>query len=78
MVNLQQTANFVLEGDWTVRTGGEIESERMLIIPFDRLQSSSGYIEFKTINGNWSRNRNLHGSEPDRIFPSGRTIIMPN
>ena len=50
----------------------------MLIIPVDRNQSTSGYIEFKTINGNWSRIRNLNGTEPDRIIPSGRTIILPN
>ena len=50
----------------------------MLVIPVDRIQSSSGYIEFKTTNGNWSRIRNLNGSEPNRIIPSGRTIIMPN
>ena len=78
IINLQQTANFVLEGDWTVRAGGEIEGGRMLIIPVNRIQSSSGYIEFKTTNGNWPRIRNLNGSEPDRIILSGRTFIMPN
>ena len=50
----------------------------MLIIPVDRIQSSSDYIEFKTTNGNWSRIGNLNGSEPDSIIPSGRTIIGPN
>ena len=50
----------------------------MLIIPVERIQSSSGYIEFKTTKGNWPRIRNLNGTEPDRIIPSGRTFIMPN
>ena len=47
IIDLQQTATFVLEGDWTVRAGGEIEGGRMLIIPVDRIQSTSGYLEFK-------------------------------
>ena len=76
IMNSQQTASFILERNWKYLGNGTIEGARLLILPVDRSQSSSGYIEFKSTLGSWSRIRNLNGTEPDTTIPILRNIIL--
>ena len=48
-----------------------------MILPFDRSQSTSGYIEFKTATNGWTRIRNLTGIEPYTIIPDWTMITLP-
>ena len=51
-----QTGNFIMQGNWTVTAGGTITTgsgSRILMLPEDRSQSTSGFIEFLATNANW-------------------------
>ena len=73
----QQKESFIFEGYWKYLGNGTIEGARLLILPVDRSQSTSDYIEFKSTLGSWSRMRNLNGTEPDTIIPISRNITLP-
>ena len=48
-----------------------------MILPVDRSQSTSGYIELKIATNGWTTIRKLTGIEPDTIIPDGTMITLP-
>ena len=71
--------NLIFEGSFTVGNNGLVtavlNSGRILQIPVDRTQSTTGYIEYLATNASWPARINGLGNSP-HIDSNGRNITL--